>query len=153
MDDKSIGCRLDQILQKRFSDLKSQRKRSDAFGFPNTTVIGWINGTTPISGEACQRLIELGCDLNWVLTGRDSNDAMEREVRKIDPVQNSNRVELIKMQNEFQAMFQSYQVDLLEGRVSEKQFGKLLKAAVSAVNKTAKELGINKQADADRSAG
>lgn len=64
----SMGNRLYNFLQKRFSETKSHSAMSKELGFPNSTVITWEKGT-PIPSDALLRLKELGCNIDWLLTG------------------------------------------------------------------------------------
>lgn len=65
----SMGYRLYYFLQKKFPEAESQLALSRKFGFPNSTVITWQNNESPIPPNALIKLIELGCDIEWLLTG------------------------------------------------------------------------------------
>lgn len=65
--EKTTGYRLSCFLEKVYAG-ESHSSKSRKFGFPNTTVLEWENGRA-MPEEAYKRLIELGCNLTWLLTG------------------------------------------------------------------------------------
>lgn len=65
--DTERGNRLEKFLKDLLPET-SWRARSNAIGFPDSTVIGWRKGRE-ISGEGLAKLHQLGCDLYWLLTG------------------------------------------------------------------------------------
>lgn len=65
--DNSMGNRLKDFLEAKYPN-ESHASRSRKFGFSNTTVLGWENGRA-MPEEAYRRLIELGCDLHWLIAG------------------------------------------------------------------------------------
>lgn len=62
----------------------------------------------------------------------------------------SKLLELFKMQNAFLSALLSYQTDVLAGRLTEQQFAKILKAAVKAVNRAARDIAAKNQSDEQR---
>lgn len=67
INDVAVGRRLAEFLQKRFPG-RSEVKRNEEFGFPNSTVRLWISGSK-IRDEALLKLELLGCNMNWLMTG------------------------------------------------------------------------------------
>lgn len=69
--DLKRGKRLEKILEDRFPG-RSWLSRSQELGVNNSTVIGWRQGRE-ISNHGISRLLELGCDVLWLLTGKDGS--------------------------------------------------------------------------------
>lgn len=78
--DLERGKRLENFLEKIFPG-KSWLARSRELGINDNTVIGWRRGRE-ISGEGLARLHELGCDLYWLLTGRE--DPEQKQAKQSD---------------------------------------------------------------------
>lgn len=65
--DKTLGNRLTEFLEMKFPG-ESHASKSRKFGFPNTSVLEWENGRA-LPEDAYRKLLELGCDLQWLFTG------------------------------------------------------------------------------------
>ena len=65
--EKEMGSRLKNFLKNRFP-YESHVSISRKFGFANTSVLEWERGRS-MPPAAYRRLLELGCDINELLTG------------------------------------------------------------------------------------
>lgn len=72
----AVGRRLAEFLQKRFPDIPESR-RSDEFGFSNSTVRSWYEGGR-IRDDALMKLELLGCNLFWLLTGEGEMETKDK---------------------------------------------------------------------------
>lgn len=71
-----IGIRLKKFANKFFGSIAALERK---LGKPNAFFQNYINGRSYLGGEILRQLSDLGCDVNWLLTGKTFNDAVINE--------------------------------------------------------------------------
>jgi len=67
---REIGLRLKEFALKKFSSLAEFSRK---MGKHETYFTAYFKGDNVLGGESLSKLNELGCDINWLLTGKTSN--------------------------------------------------------------------------------
>lgn len=66
-----IGARIKEFAKKNFSSVAELARQ---FGMPKSYFQPYIKGISVLGGETLAILAELGCDINWLLTGKKFKD-------------------------------------------------------------------------------
>lgn len=122
--DTERGKRLEVFLKECFPE-QSWLSRSQELGINNSTVIGWRQGRE-ISNFGIARLVELGCDVLWLLTGAKPAAAV-KEASSTDGDEAISLVsgilsDAIKNATEIRQLLDDAQNRVFEGRLSADEF-------------------------------
>lgn len=107
------------------------------FGFPNTTVVYWLSGGASISGEACTKLLGLGCDLKWLLTGVKEQTPPALSAGGVEISERLLR--LIKVSSNLQFLLQQCELDAMQSFIAEDDLEILFNNIVPAIKETRKK--------------
>jgi len=87
-----IGARLKEFAEKNFSTLTDFAAQ---MGKDKTFFTTYFKGKSILGGELLAKLSDLGCDINWLLTGEEKEKHIMKE-EKIEYI--SNEVEHLKLE-------------------------------------------------------
>lgn len=73
---EEIGLRLKNFVEKNF-DSTSELTRK--LGLTRSYFIPYYSGKSILGGDTLSKLADLGCDINWLLTGKEQNNFQVRE--------------------------------------------------------------------------
>ena len=125
-----LAIRLQEILPREsFADL-SQKYFSKA---ARETVSKFLSGENEPTATALVTISEkTGCDLEWLLTGKEQGK--KAPLQAISTEVNLERMrELRQMMYEVQMYLDDHYIDALTGKIPEKRFAALLKAAMEGM--------------------
>jgi len=94
---REIGERLKFFAKKKFGN---QAKFARAMGKDLTYFTPYYNGKSYLGGEILSKLVKLGCDINWLLTGeetelqklKEENEKLKTQLEAIKSMVNTNIV-------------------------------------------------------------
>jgi hypothetical protein len=80
--DLGRGKRIKEILENIFPEINSRTQKAKALGFNEANLRSWESGSN-IDNRALAKLLELGVDIGYILTGEKSH----KEVSDLNPAQ------------------------------------------------------------------
>jgi transcriptional regulator with XRE-family HTH domain len=123
IDKQAVGIRLREFGESRFPKIKDF---AEALGMPPSSLqSSYFNGRSLPGAELLLKLMNLGCDCNWLLTGDGDNEI--KSVKNKSPDDCVDRIKELEEENR-----------LLRDRISQIT---LLTQAIDTIKKTKKKRG------------
>jgi transcriptional regulator with XRE-family HTH domain len=77
----SIGERLKEFGIKKFGNVKNF---AEALGIKPPSLYNYFNNKSKPGSEFLEQLMQMGCDINWLLTGVTSEDSIKKKIKDLE---------------------------------------------------------------------
>lgn len=77
----SLGNRLKEFGIKKYGNVKSF---AEALGIKPPSLYNYFNDESKPGAEFIEQLMEMGCDINWLLTGESNEEATKKRIKELE---------------------------------------------------------------------